>query len=89
MAHVEKPSPVGNATSWLIVLGSMRKHTEKAMRCNPISNTFPRPLYEIVPLGSRQTSKCILALHFAYIVSFLANCSCYLKYVNPENDLYA
>ena len=39
---------VGDATLGLVVLGSIRKQAEKAMRYKPVSSTPPWSLYQIL-----------------------------------------
>jgi hypothetical protein len=35
----------------LVILGSIRKQVEQAMRSKPVSSTPPWPLHQLLPLG--------------------------------------
>ena len=43
---------VGGAIPGLVVLGSIRKQAEQAMRSKPVSSTPPWPLLQLLPPGS-------------------------------------
>jgi hypothetical protein len=42
----------GGVILGLVVLGSIRKQAEQAMRSKPVSSTPPWPLHQLLPLGS-------------------------------------
>jgi hypothetical protein len=43
-----RPLWVGGAILELVVLGSMRKQAEQAIRSKPVSSTPPRPLHQLL-----------------------------------------
>ena len=48
----EDPAYVAGVISGLVVLGSVRKQAEQAMRSKPVSSTPPLPPHQLLPPGS-------------------------------------